>query len=432
MLKKLHIENFESHKDTTIEFSNGFNVIVGESDGGKSSIIRAISAVCYNIWDADSMRVGENCCKISLETDKGIVTLTKDLKKKINSYDVIKFENNEDFHFEAIGTTVPDIVYEITGMKVLDIADSTVDIPNIMFQLEKHYMLAEVSGKTCTSNLIARIFDKVIGLGGMEELISEISSSMINDKKQITKKMAEIDNLKFKLVDENNIENREIKINTAKQLIKDIIEYIGKIRNINNLTNEYQKKKERLYELRENYKKYMELDIDDLKSQINQLNNKCNIIVKINNITEKFENKNKTLLQYKDIINKYKDLNYNDIEVIKNIFNKLTLAQKIQYDYNILINKSNRYKETLEKYADLDNGKILLNDIKQLCNKLYKINKYETKYIQKKSELKGYQDKIIRYTNEYENAVNQLNKIKSENKICPLCGNPFSNCGDLK
>ena len=45
--------------------------------------------------------------------------------------------------------------------------------------------------------------------------------------------------------------------------------------------DEYHKKKDRLYELRENYKKYMELDIDDLKSQINQLNNKCNIIVKV-------------------------------------------------------------------------------------------------------------------------------------------------------
>jgi hypothetical protein len=53
----------------------------------------------------------------------------------------------------------------------LDLGD-TKDVPNVMYQLEKHYMLSEISGKSCTSNLIARIFDKVIGLGGMEELIS--------------------------------------------------------------------------------------------------------------------------------------------------------------------------------------------------------------------------------------------------------------------
>jgi chromosome segregation ATPase len=50
MLKSLRIINFESHKDTTINFTDGFNVIIGQSDGGKSSIIRAIAAVCYNMW----------------------------------------------------------------------------------------------------------------------------------------------------------------------------------------------------------------------------------------------------------------------------------------------------------------------------------------------------------------------------------------------
>jgi hypothetical protein len=41
------------------------------------------------------MRVGETCCKITLETDKGIVTLTKDTKNKINAYNGIRFQDNE-------------------------------------------------------------------------------------------------------------------------------------------------------------------------------------------------------------------------------------------------------------------------------------------------------------------------------------------------
>lgn len=387
MLRKLHIENFESHKDTTIEFENGFNVIVGESDGGKSSIIRAIAAVCYNMWDSDSMRVGESQCKITLETDKGIVTLTKDIKKKINSYDAKKFESNEDFHFEAIGTTVPDIVYEITGMKILDIADSTVDIPNIMFQLEKHYMLAEVSGKTCTSNLIARIFDKVIGLGGMEELISEISSSMINDKKQITKKMAEADNLKFKLIDDEEIAIRESNICNAKKIINDILTLQKTIENIQNLTVEYNKKKDKLNYLRENYKQYIELDINALNKDINELKQKANLTYKINSTFQEYTNKQKTLIDYKNTIEKYKDLNYEDIEVIKQLCNKIYVIQKIINTRNRLLNDVKQYQDTIQKYSNLSESSSLLDTIKQTCNNLYKINKYLEKNNQKKSIL---------------------------------------------
>ena len=218
MLKKLHIVNFQSHKDTTIEFSNGFNVFEGQSDGGKSAIIRAIAAVCYNKWTNDSVRIGEKETIIELTTEKGYVKLIKNPKEKINSYTCKKFETNQDFYYQAIGTSVPQIVYEITGMKQLNIGDSITDIPNIMFQLEKHYMLAQVSGKSCTSNLIARIFDKVIGLGGMQELINSISSSMINDKKQVTKNMSQIDDLKLQMVDQNQLIEKQNKLNEIKKL----------------------------------------------------------------------------------------------------------------------------------------------------------------------------------------------------------------------
>ncbi|MCK5601369.1 AAA family ATPase, partial [Candidatus Pacearchaeota archaeon] len=48
MIKNLHIENFQSHKDTGIQFQPGVNVIIGGSDKGKSAIIRALNWVCNN------------------------------------------------------------------------------------------------------------------------------------------------------------------------------------------------------------------------------------------------------------------------------------------------------------------------------------------------------------------------------------------------
>ena len=47
-LKRVRLENFQSHKNSIIDFDRGLNVIVGPSDSGKSAIIRAIKWALYN------------------------------------------------------------------------------------------------------------------------------------------------------------------------------------------------------------------------------------------------------------------------------------------------------------------------------------------------------------------------------------------------
>ena len=47
-IKKLDLINFQSHKFTSLELADGLNVIVGPSDNGKTSILRAIRWVLFN------------------------------------------------------------------------------------------------------------------------------------------------------------------------------------------------------------------------------------------------------------------------------------------------------------------------------------------------------------------------------------------------
>ena len=49
MLKKLILKNFQSHSDSELEFDKGINVICGNSDSGKSSIIRSFIWACLFI-----------------------------------------------------------------------------------------------------------------------------------------------------------------------------------------------------------------------------------------------------------------------------------------------------------------------------------------------------------------------------------------------
>lgn len=48
MIQSIHIKNYQSHRDTFLEFDEGVNVLIGESDAGKSAIFRAIQWCLYN------------------------------------------------------------------------------------------------------------------------------------------------------------------------------------------------------------------------------------------------------------------------------------------------------------------------------------------------------------------------------------------------
>ena len=56
MIKEISIKNFQSHKDSHIELSDGVNIIVGASDSGKSSLIRAIKWLATNRPSGESIR----------------------------------------------------------------------------------------------------------------------------------------------------------------------------------------------------------------------------------------------------------------------------------------------------------------------------------------------------------------------------------------
>ena len=48
MIKRIKIENIQSHKETELELSSGINAIVGSSNNGKSAILRAFYWLVYN------------------------------------------------------------------------------------------------------------------------------------------------------------------------------------------------------------------------------------------------------------------------------------------------------------------------------------------------------------------------------------------------
>lgn len=106
-LTSLELKNFQVHKDTKIEFSEGITTIKGTTDSGKSAIVRALNWICLNnIAGEEFIQEGQKRTTATLEVSvPGQYThqlvRTRGKGGAPNTYEL------EGKEFKAFGSSVP-------------------------------------------------------------------------------------------------------------------------------------------------------------------------------------------------------------------------------------------------------------------------------------------------------------------------------------
>jgi len=196
MIQRLEIKNFENHRHTILDpFSSNFNLICGPSDSGKSAIVRALRLVAYNEWDFRSVRVGAKYAEITITTERGTVKVKRG--KTTNEWEITPV-GKKPLLFAKPGKVVIPEAAEVIGLHPVELGTFTTK-PNIMDQLEGHFMLAEMDGESVSGSVRAQIIDEISGLAGMEELIREVgldNHRCAREMKQLEKTIGELEEQK--------------------------------------------------------------------------------------------------------------------------------------------------------------------------------------------------------------------------------------------
>jgi len=216
MITKVEIKNFESHAHTVIDLHNGFNVIHGTSNVGKSAILRAIALCAYGTWlnsedekknVSSSVRHGEAFCDIRIETDDGCWVETRK-GKGISEW--VVFDGKEEKSYKKAKDQGPVKAREVLGFEVKEIGKLKLRL-NWADQRDKHFVIDEIEGESASPSVIASIFDEVAGLIGCEEVIVSVAQ----DKLKYSKEIKGLDSKKKEL--ESNIaELGDVKAEQAK------------------------------------------------------------------------------------------------------------------------------------------------------------------------------------------------------------------------
>ena len=139
MIKKLTIENFQSHKLSTFVFDQYLNIIVGASNVGKTSLSRALGFCLYGTpWDKSFVRVGATFCRIILETDTGVI-VTREKGERVNKY-ILQIPNQIPQEFSNFGVEPPEAIQKVLNIKKIDLGKDDPLILNYASQLEPLFL----------------------------------------------------------------------------------------------------------------------------------------------------------------------------------------------------------------------------------------------------------------------------------------------------
>ena len=171
MIKRLRIKDFESHKDSTINFSDGFNAIVAQSNTGKSSIIRALKLVAYNQFEKKAVRLGAKFVEVEVETHRGKVLVRRG--EGVNEWWINKIGTPEVYLRSPGVNSIPQAI-EVLGFGPVKIGDVKVEA-HLMDQLEAHFLISAIGSEKASGSTRAQVVDNISGLTGAESLIQDIA-----------------------------------------------------------------------------------------------------------------------------------------------------------------------------------------------------------------------------------------------------------------
>ena len=133
MITGIQLHNFQSHRDSVLRFVGGINVIQGQSDSGKTAILRALEWVRLNRPRGTSMiHNGQKESSVTILLTAGQIDKYRSSTK--NGYRVEIDGASEQF--DVVGSDVP---VEVT--RALQIDDL-----NVQRQLDPHFLLFDSPG----------------------------------------------------------------------------------------------------------------------------------------------------------------------------------------------------------------------------------------------------------------------------------------------
>ena len=392
-IKELQLINFESWYNNIIEFDKGLNIIIGNSDSGKSASFRALDTVINGKFKDSSITFGKKKSEVKIIfEDNHFASRIRSKKENIIQYD--------NLVFERIGKEIPNEYFEALGNTKLNLNDDkSIDLC-LYSQFANHFFI------TSSDIEKSKIIGAACGINIIDKIVDNINSDIRHNN-------TDIKYLK------NTIDEQQIKVNQLELDVKSKNEKLVQLNNIINRVNLNYDKITKIYSLYQNLTQNL-IQIQNLKSKIQNLNSKLNLNLQIKS---KIQNLNLLF----EIINSNSKIQ-NLKSQIQNLNSKLNLYSKLKSKINLLnlldeIKNSNNIIKNTKCVIQNLNSKLNLN--LQIKSKIQNLNLLFGKLNTMKNlllNMNSIKQQIQIKDRQLQLKIDEKNNLHKSSGICPLCG----------
>lgn len=427
-IESIEINNFQSHKHSIIPFSKGLNVFIGESNSGKTGILRAILWVIDNQpLGTDFITAGEDECSVKILYTDGTYIKRSRTQKDTGTYEIKTLDESGNFKeetYRGFTNAVPVEVANVHQMPKINITKDLETHLNVITQLEGPFLLTE------SPNTKAAAIGRITGTHVVDKAIKDKSSEILSNKKFIKSlnkdleaKQAELDALPdvqlmqlffdaYHQLFEKAKELTEF-IDTSKSMMQDIVQNNHAIAvqrtlcheqkiiaQTGSIVKEAKRQLEYLNSIKDLYSKY-QINLQDVELQ-KQDNHNNKIIASLKGIVSFSVNQKK------------------DFDTISSLYQKYLSGAKMQEETEDRIKNYTEYKNLLKTV--ISRGKFLFSFVSKAepMFQEIQIKKEQEKSI--REIIENSKKALESISSEIAETKEQRNSAVLDNQICPCCG----------
>ena len=481
IIKRVQLENYRSHSNTTVEFTKGVNLILGKNGRGKTSILEAISTVMFNTKDRSGKETGKSYIKFGEKSSKVDIDFIANDGREYNLKTEFfktkpKKQTLKDMTGSEYDGDIQEKLEELCGIK----KGFEETYENIVIAKQNEFInifkakpkdREEIFNKIFNTQIYKEMYDSFLkeAVDKYKEKVKDLDKEItflkenMEDKEQITNFLKEEKEVEKNLQDRfkninvvsKNLENEikdyettEIELNNLIKNIKDEENKIKKYLNIlkENIIEAKQAKKSKIIvkETEKSYLEYLKIEnrLKDLRENLDNLLEEQKLNTQYQNNIEKLEISNKNLKV--DISNLEENISKNS-EKKENLENEISNLKIKEENLDLKLKKYISLLDELEKLENFKDKKLEDKlkktteiDIlkKELISKkdLFKTINIEiieeklSNFQELEKELKLLEEqKII-----FETEIKTLKKSSKElsDKICPFLNEKCQNLED--
>ena len=387
---KLSVKDYQIVKKADLDFKKGLNVIVGPSNNGKSSLIKACKTAIFNELGTSSIRVGANSFMVGIQYNGHTVIFQKGLKESAYSIDGERYSK--------LGRGQVPQVAEALGIKEL-IINGNKETINFWDQMQYPFLLDRSS-----VDLYRFIVDS-----GEDDNLMKCLKDMVSDRQSLNKECnvieGQIDQIAQQVVDlDTQLENSDEELKVIQSIIE-LKDKVSRLETLKNIKNSIMSEETKLVDVNQKLEK--------IKKEA-QIYKDCSSYLIDQNLKEK------SLKVHKEVLDKLKT-QLNDVD---RQLKKLSIYQIIDSKENLEhLSVYINILQTMKYLRDSINN-INLKEVPSVSYTYKDIQKLETLYSQSKKlkDLmlqKDYNEKALEKSTEN---INIIKEVQSYIKVCPLCG----------